>query len=175
MRIVLFFLLLTLPGFCQSTPQDVVRKLYAFHTKDMNAEKTIQQNQDCLTPGFLEIITRAYKKQPPADFVDYDIFYSTQDGGMDFEIGESKIQGKEATVQMKSYQRGDYRNPKPDPNWRKKVKRRPMEVLLADVGHGWQIKDIVWVGYEDIWPDGSKHAVPRNSVRDDLTRIGNSK
>lgn len=71
-----------------------------------------------------------------------------------YKLGETTIEGMRAIVAMKTFQRGDYRNPDPDPDWRRKVLRRPVAIHLAGLGQGWQIMNIVFLPHQQTWSAG---------------------
>lgn len=172
---VLLFLLV-FPALGASTPTAVVNEVYTAHRARPEMGRTVKEHAACFTPGFLGVIERALAKKPGSgDFVDADFFFNTQDGGSDFELGAEEVHGKDATVLVQVFQRGDYRNPKPDPNWRAKVKKIPLRVVLTDVGQGFQIKDLEWLPYDYKWPDGSVHRMEGYSVRQMLEKIANSR
>lgn len=117
--------------------------------------KTIKDRNYCFTPGFLGIFERALALKPgSAAFVDMDYFYATQDGGLQFSVVKTELNGTEGAVYVKTWQ-GPYRGaagqkPPAQPN---------IKVHLADVGNGYQIKDI-----EHLPHDGMKGF----SVREDF-------
>ena len=174
--LLLCLLLCVGPALAKPGPSDVVKKVYDMHLREGSFKKLFSQCETCFTPGFLGVIDRALAKKPgSSDFVDFDFMLNTQDGGMEYELGETKVDGKRATVDMLVFQRGDYRNPNPDPDWRKKVVKTPVRIDLADVGQGWQISNIVFRSCQQTWPDGSVHKLEETDIRKVLEKIGNSK
>ena len=144
-------LLLSLPALAIPAPDEVVSKLYKTHKQTQDMQKTIRQVPKCLTPGFLGIMERALKGQPPKPFVDVDVFCNNQMGLGDFEIVRSEVQGYNAEVRIKVWDSRSLRKGKP----------QVARVILTDVkdGDGYQIKDIEWDG------------TPTFKVRDFLTKI----
>ena len=147
MRIAIVFvlLLLSLPAAARP-PQEVVRQVYDFHKKSEDMKKTVVSNRDCFSPGFYDLALKVLSKPQTGplkdDDLDFDFFFDSQDGGWDYELGKVSQSGKEAVVVVNLFQRGDYRNPHPDPDWKKKRTFFPAQIYLIDGGRGFQITDI---------------------------------
>lgn len=142
MRILIAIVLslLTLPAVARP-PAEVVQTLYDTHVATGDQRKTVQLLAHCFTPGFLGILERALKRQPPNPFVDVDIFANNQMGLGFFEVGKATVKGKEATVPVDLWigrvnpaNRFD----------RKLLTRIQVTVFLTDVeeGQGFQIRDL---------------------------------
>lgn len=128
--------MLSLPALAIPTPDEVVSKVYNTHLKTQDMQKTIQQVPKCFTPGFLGILERALKSQPPKPFVDVDVFCNNQMGLGDFEVVRCDTQGYNSEVRIKVWDSRSKRQGKP----------QLARVILTDVkdGDGYQIKDIEW-------------------------------
>jgi hypothetical protein len=118
-------------------PAEVVSDAFEYDRRH-GMNKTIRDRANCFTPGFLGIFERALALKPgSAAFVDMDYFYCTQDGGMQFSVVKTEVTGKEGAVYLKTWQ-GAYRGAPSQ----KQPAQPTVKVHLADVGQGYQIKDI---------------------------------
>lgn len=113
-----------------------------------NQRKTVAATEYCFTPGFLGIILRAFEGHPPHGFVDIDIFSNTQMGLVDFEMGETTINGKEATVHLTLW------GGRGKPGARAARQGNTMQkvtVYLTDVGdgEGFQVRDFEFAPRKD--------------------------
>lgn len=141
-------LLLVLPALARP-PAEVVDQVYSTHLQMQSQRKTVAANPKCFTPGFLGIIERAFKGQPPKPFVDVDILAHNQMGMGAYELGPIKISGRDATVGLSVWVgRGGKFS---DPAMKKQSSPDKAIVYLTDVGDGdgFQIKDIEWLPTRD--------------------------
>ena len=137
---LLMVLLLSLPALALP-PSRVVKKLYDTHLTTHGSRETVQRVPQCLTPGFLGIVERALRRQPPGPWVDVDLFTNNQMGFGFYEMGAEEIHGKDAIVNISLW------IGRVDPNNRfnkKLLSQQKARIYLTDVGDGdgFQIRDI---------------------------------
>lgn len=143
-----FLLLLSLPALARP-PAEVVDEVYKAHLDLQDQRKVIQAHSRCFTPGFMAIIQRAFKGQPPKAFVDVDFLVNNQMGFGAYELGSSQVSGKDAKVSLTIWpSRGQKFG---DPAMKKKFPAYKALVHLTDVGdgEGFQIKDLEFLPTPD--------------------------
>lgn len=170
--LLLLLLLPTLPAWCRQ-PEEVVREVFAYEQKVQDPRKTINHCSHCFTPGFLTILQRAFARVPGKDksYVDWNIFGNSQTNTGHFEVGKSSRQGQDSIIPVRVWtgirSQSTIRDAKARASW--PLVRR-VEVQLTDVGSGWQIRDMIWEGYDEKTGDQVEH-IPPISVRENLVPI----
>jgi hypothetical protein len=139
MRALLIVLLLTGAAWAQ-TPEQLVKNLYQYHLGSPGEVKTVKENRQCFTPGFLQVIDqdqRFVAKGMGANFL------TEGNGGWgDFEVHNGYPNGNVYVVPLTLYcgvRSGDVRT---DPKLRAEWPLTKVNVLLTDVGYGYQIYDL---------------------------------
>lgn len=141
-------LLVALPALARP-PVEVVDHVYSTHLRLQNQRRTVAANPNCFTPGFLGIIERAFQGKPPNPFVDVDFLCNNQMGLGAYELGPTKLSGKDARVGLTLWVgRGAAFS---DPSMKEKVTPYKGIVYLTDVGDGdgFQIKDLEFLPTQD--------------------------
>lgn len=182
LRAFFFCLCLLLPSpLLAAPPAEVVRTLYQIHLQEDRLDRTIRKADFCFTPGFLGVIERALARKPgPGGHVDVDFLTYSQGGWGDFEVDQTSLSGKEATVKLRVW--AGLRSHGPDgplplaerKAMRKRIQATPVTIFLIDVGDGdgFQVRDIEFPAYDYKMPDGSTDKRPRFRVREWLQKIG---
>lgn len=100
MRILMFFLLLTLAVTAEPTPEATARQFYGWLEKRGEvAQKHLAEAQQWMTPELYRQLTAAYAKDPnEGEFLDFDPFSNTQMGASGYVLGSARMVGGQAKV-----------------------------------------------------------------------------
>lgn len=144
----LLLVLLSSAGWCRN-PEAVVAEIFRYEQRAQNALKTIRACETCFTPGFLGVLERALGRDPRkgGPYVDWNILGNSQTGTGHFEVGQPSFSGSNAVVPVRVWTGLRSEKTVGDAGARASWPNiSTVRAHLTDVGAGWQIYDLEWLG-----------------------------